>query len=367
MEHLPKVTVMIANYNGAGYLSACLESLIYQTYDDFEVLIIDDGSTDNSLEICNEFIKRDDRFRIVSLNQNHGVSYVRHIGIPASKGHYIAILDSDDIALPHRLEKQVKYLDDHPNTVLVGGYYGIIDANGKVIRKRKKLPLHDPEIRWRLTFGNCLIHSTVMYRKDAAIKCGGYNPETIYALDMDLYTRLISYGNVEVIPYVLSLWRSHPKSLTKTTQKKDYEWVCIDTVRKSIAKHTKQIINHDEAAALYFNTNTPAKDCEVLNNALIIFVQAAKNYFKTSKTKAQKKQLARFALKHLFKLRKRNESQLWWHKSRQTYENTLRFLISDNNYLWYTDFKLFFPLFQFSPANYIHLIRSLFHIPEGHK
>ena len=214
----PKVTVIVASYNNARYLPACLDSLLHQTFSDFEVLVADDCSTDNSLEICQQYSKRDPRIRVITTEKNQGVTYVKHLGLKEATGEYIAVLDSDDVALPQRLEKQAAWLDSHPDTVLVAGYYGVIDANDRVIKRQKKAPIDDTSIRWWLTFGNCLIHSTVMYRGKPALDCGGYDVSFFHGEDIELYAKLLTVGKFEALPEVVSYWRSHRSSVTKLRQ-----------------------------------------------------------------------------------------------------------------------------------------------------
>ena len=354
----PAVSVIIANYNCGNYLPMCLESLVQQSFQDFEVIVIDDGSTDHSLDVCNEYVEKDHRFHTIPLKHSHNVSQVRNVGIAEAKGKYIAILDADDVALPCRLEKQVNFLKAQPEIVLLGGFYGIIDLNGNIIRKKKLLPLHDPEIRWRLTFGNCLIHSTVMYKKEAAVKCGGYNTELKYAEDMDLYSQLMCHGKVSVIPSVLSYWRSHDTSLSKKTRKKEFDHHSIYAVKLSIQRHTHQNAPYDVAAALYFNSKTPATNPESLKKGFAVITSAFDAYAGMTKTAAEKKRLSRFALKHLFKIKKRNRQQPWWPVCERAYMDTVRAITRRTDYNWYTDVHFFFPLFQFSPLHYFTLIRS---------
>lgn len=338
----PKVTVIVASYNNARFLPACLDSLLSQTFPDFEVLVIDDRSTDNSLEICQQYSKRDPRIRVITTEKNQGVTFAKHLGLKKAHGNYVAVLDSDDVALPQRLEKQVAWLDSHIDTVLVAGYYGVIDANDKIIKHKKKVPVDDTSIRWWLTFGNCLIHSTVMYRRAPALVCGGYDVAFVHGEDIDLMSKLLTLGKFEAIPEVMSFWRSHRSSVTKYVASEERERYYVALVKRSIQLQTRQDVDLDVAAAVFYNTKTPAKNEAAFGAGIDLLIQAF-NYFCNSEQKStsEKKALARCFIKHLSRLRKRNKKQAWWSSGKNDLYKALKFLQIEKRYRWYLDKKLF--------------------------
>ncbi len=337
-----KVTVIVASYNNARFLPACLDSLLNQTFPDFEVLIVDDCSTDNSLEICQEYANRDSRFRIITPEKNQGVTFAKHHGLKKASGNYVAVLDSDDVALPQRLEKQVEWLDSHHETVLVAGYYGVIDANDKIIKRKKKVPVDDTSIRWWLTFGNCLIHSTVMYRKAPALACGGYDVAFIHGEDIDLMSKLLTLGKFEAIPEVMSFWRSHRSSVTKYVASEERERYYVALVNRSIQLQTWQDVDLDVAAAVFYNTKTPAKNAAVFKAGVETMMRAFDNFYHSAeKDASEKKALARCFIKHLSRLKKRNKKQTWWSSGKNDWFEALKFLLFERGYCWYLDKKLF--------------------------
>jgi glycosyltransferase involved in cell wall biosynthesis len=338
----PKVTVIVASYNNARYLPACLDSLLHQTFTDFEALVVDDCSTDNSLEICQQYSKRDPRIRVITTEKNRGVIYTKHLGLEEAHGDYVAVLDSDDVALPQRLAKQAAWLDSHPDTVLVAGYYGVIDANDQVIKRQKKAPLNDTSIRWWLTFGTCLIHSTVMYRREPALACGGYDIAFVHGEDIDLMSKLLARGKFEAIPHVMSYWRSHQSSVTKYVSSEERERDYVALIKRSIQLQTKQEVDLDVAAAVFYNTKRPAKNAAVFKAGVETMIRAFDYYYHSEeKSPAEQKALARSFIKHVSRLRKRNKKQAWWSNGKSDWTRALKFLISEKGYRWYLDKKLF--------------------------
>jgi len=341
----PKVTVLVASYNNARFLPACLESVLSQTYSDFEVLVVDDCSTDDSQKIAEHYSRADGRVKLITTDKNRGVTYTKHLGLQRATGEYVAVLDSDDMARPHRLAKQVAWLDSHPETVLVAGDYGVIDAAGRIIKRQKRVPHDDVSIRWWLTFGNCLIHSTVMYRRQPAIEDDSYDPSYFHGEDLDLYTKLLRVGKFAALPEVVSLWRSHRASVTKYVPSEERDRYYIELVQRSIQWQTGQDVDFDTAAAVFYNTKRPARS-DIAFRAGIHTLITAFDYFHESAPRSQSHQnaLARCFIKHLVRLRKRNKKQTWWHDGRDDWVRGLRFLIVDAGYRWYRDSKLWLNL-----------------------
>ncbi|RKY31599.1 MAG: hypothetical protein DRP67_02325 [Candidatus Omnitrophota bacterium] len=207
----PKVSVIMAVYNGEKYLKECIDSILNQTFSDFEFIIINDGSTDKTEEILQDF--KDERIRIVNNKENLGLTKSLNIGLSISKGKYIARIDVDDIALPQRLEKQVKFLDENQDVGLVGTWFYVIDEEGKIIGK-EKYPINDAEIRKVLLKGNPFFSSSVMFRKECIEKAGKFREEFIRAQDYDLWLRISEKYKVANIPEFLCMRRYHPDAIT---------------------------------------------------------------------------------------------------------------------------------------------------------
>ncbi len=182
-------------YNGERFLAEAIESILTQTWTDFEFVIIDDGSTDSTAQILRDFEKKDARIRIITNEKNFGLTKSLNMGIAVATGEYIARMDADDISFPTRLEKQMAFLNDHPNIVVVGTGTEIIDADGKRMRS-----IATPKaIQTRLPKRNCLVHGSLLIRKEALQDVGGYDESIRYAQDYDLLLRLLDGSNIAVI------------------------------------------------------------------------------------------------------------------------------------------------------------------------
>ena len=185
-EYSPTVSVIMSVYNGERYLQKAVASILHQTFEDFEFIIINDGSTDESREILESY----DDDRIVLLQQKHtGLTKSLRAGFSLARGDYVARIDADDLAKPERLEKQLKFLRKHPKVMLVGSNCYNIDENGRVL-SITDLPVDEVQIKWNLLFYNCLRHSTVMFRRKEVDNLGGYNTAIPYAQDYDLWMRI---------------------------------------------------------------------------------------------------------------------------------------------------------------------------------
>jgi len=205
-----KVSVVMSVYNGEKYLREAVDSILGQTFRDFEFIIVDDGSTDHTWTILQSY----DDSRIVLLRNQENIGLTRSLnkGLAAARGEYIARMDADDVSLPKRLEKQVAYLDAHPEVGLLGTWVEIIGERGERLSVLRR-PVDPLFITWSLLFDNCLVHSTVMYRRSLVGKLGGYNPSR-YAQDYDLWSRMSLETQIVKLPEVLVSWRSHPAGIT---------------------------------------------------------------------------------------------------------------------------------------------------------
>src|SRR5688572_17577506 len=183
----PQVTVLMPVRNGAAHLQAAIDSLFAQTFGDFELLVIDDGSTDATPEILREV--RDARLRVVTHPHNLGLVATLNEGLALSRGEFVARQDHDDLSHPERLQKQVDFLRGHPDCVLVGTEaFATIGAEVRAYRLLR--PLRAESIRWYLCFDNAFIHSSVMFRRESVTRdFGGYAP-SFHSEDYALWSRI---------------------------------------------------------------------------------------------------------------------------------------------------------------------------------
>lgn len=196
----PKVTVLMSVYNGERFLPQAIDSILTQSYHDFEFLIIDDGSNDRSREIIQSY--NDKRIRLINNRENIGLTASLNKGLELAGGEYIARMDADDVSYPQRLEVQVEFLENNPAVALLGAWAEVVDEDGKTI-KVWRYPAGDCAIRWRLLTRNCLVHSSVMYRKDKVRDAGGYNSSLKFAQDYELWAKLSGTARIRQLPRVL--------------------------------------------------------------------------------------------------------------------------------------------------------------------
>ncbi|MDO8482546.1 MAG: glycosyltransferase [bacterium] len=205
----PKVSVIMPVYNSEKYLRQAIQSVLDQSFRDFELIIINDGSTDKSLEIIRSFT--DPRIVLLSNDKKSTIVESRNHGLDASRGEFIAPLDSDDIAMKDRLKLQVAFLEKNLDFGLIGGGVSVIDKDGKATGALWKEKIPSEKIPIRLLFGNCFAQSSVMIRK-SAIPAEGYIEGT--SEDYALWVRILKNWKAKNIPDILLKYRSHDENTT---------------------------------------------------------------------------------------------------------------------------------------------------------
>jgi len=219
MKTIPKISVLMSVYNGAAFIRQAISSILNQSFSDFEFIIIDDGSTDNSAEIIKEF--SDVRIRFFQ-ERNRGLATALNHGIHLAQCDWIARMDADDIALPQRLQYQWEYVCSHPDVVAVGGVVHLIDAKGHSLGRSGISPCDHEGILTNLlspATGYALFHPTVMMRKEAVVNCGGYRKEFSRSQDKDLWLRLSRVGKLKSLPEAVLLLRKHNQCVSFTQER----------------------------------------------------------------------------------------------------------------------------------------------------
>jgi glycosyltransferase involved in cell wall biosynthesis len=209
----PLVSVTIPIYNGAAYLEETIESIIAQTFEDWELIAVDDSSTDNSWSILERYALKDPRIKIFRHPRNRGHRASSNFAFSLAKGRYVARSDQDDISLPNRLERQADFLDNNPKVGLVaaGHYRLFLDGRRVPIRKER-----DPElVRWGFLFGNAYCHSTFMFRREYVSGSSPYKFAPS-AYDYEICARLARSTQIRAIPDPLVCYRIHSTGLATT-------------------------------------------------------------------------------------------------------------------------------------------------------
>ena len=208
----PRISVVMAVYNGERYLREAIDSILLQTCPDFEFIIIDDGSTDRSGEIIRSYA--DARIRLVQNEQNLGLTRSLNSGITIARGEFIARQDADDISEPERFERQLQFMDSHPAVALLGTQYRYIDAQGHP-SPAKALPCSDTDLSWGLLFGTPVIHSAVMLRREMVLeRIGLYEEAVTYAQDYEYWHRISEQLEIATLNMPLVRYRYHDSQMT---------------------------------------------------------------------------------------------------------------------------------------------------------
>lgn len=204
---MPVLSVVMATYNGAALLPETLASLQAQTFTDWELVAVDDGSRDDTVAVLRDF--GDPRIRVIESSVNGGPVVARNRAFAEARGRYVAGLDQDDLCLPDRFACQVAWLDAHPETVLVSTATDCL-VDGKVRPGQWLRPLTPGLIDWLMLVQNPLVWSSVAFRADAARRLDPFErPECRYVEDFDLYHRLRGFGRIDQIDTVLTRYRVH--------------------------------------------------------------------------------------------------------------------------------------------------------------
>jgi len=209
----PLVSVLLPVYDGAAFLKEAIESILLQTCHDFEFIIINDGSRDNSSEIIRGF--RDPRIRLFD-QENQGLAATLNRAITLSRGSYLARQDQDDISLPQRLERQIAFLEGHVNFGMVGTWAEIwVGANRT--ERRHEHPAENPILKFDLLFDNPFVHSSVMFRRSVFERVGTYSTDKSRQPpeDYELWSRLARHFDVGNIPECLVIYREVNKSMSR--------------------------------------------------------------------------------------------------------------------------------------------------------
>jgi glycosyltransferase involved in cell wall biosynthesis len=219
---MPSVSVLMPVYNAEPYLAEAVESILGQTFADFEFLIVNDGSTDRSRTILERYAARDGRIRLSS-RPNTGHTVALNELLDLASGELLARMDADDVALPQRLARQVDYLREHRDVVCVGTAVHFIDEAGRFLRNGHPAMDHEA-IQRRALAGDCpLNHPSIMMRRAAVLAVGGYRPEFQPAEDLDLWLRLGEVGRLTNLPEVLMKYRQHERSFSEKHQRLQLE------------------------------------------------------------------------------------------------------------------------------------------------
>jgi hypothetical protein len=213
----PEVSVVMSVYNGALYLREAVESILSQTFSDFEFIIVDDGSTDSTWDILSKFARCDERILLFRNPENVGLTKSLNKGLRKARGRFIARQDGDDISFPERLATQMAYLQRRDDVGLLGTAYYKADSQSRRSARIYRHPQTDTEIRWKMLFHNTFCHTSVIFqRKLFEVDNDFYNEDLPYSQDYDLWVRLLRQTCAANLPTPLVAFRMHESSIRHT-------------------------------------------------------------------------------------------------------------------------------------------------------
>lgn len=203
----PRISVLMPTYNVARYLPEAIESILDQTYADFEFIIVDDCSTDETPEVLSYYTRRDARIQLLRSERNLGRAGARNKALSANpSGEFIAVMDSDDICLPERFEKQISFLDVHPEVVVVGAQVMNVDEHDNPTAEQTRLPETHGSLVWTLLYSMPFCHPVVMMRSGAVWSTGSYQDDSAVE-DAEFMSRIAYFGRFANLSEVLLHYR----------------------------------------------------------------------------------------------------------------------------------------------------------------
>ncbi len=249
---MPLISVIVPTYNYAHFIGDCLESIFSQTYKDFEVIVVDDGSTDGTAEILQEY---KEKIRYI-YQENRGLPSARNTGIQSSHGKFLAFLDSDDLWLPYKLEEQIRILGDDADMGIIFSDASAFNERG-VIRESilKEEKICTGFCFERLFMGNYLVMPTVMIRKNCLEKSGIFDESLTAVEDYDLWLRISLFYKIGFVDKVLAMYRVHPSNMSR-----DFCRLLDNEIRV-----IKKIINAYPETAEKMGKNIPLRLCSLFN------------------------------------------------------------------------------------------------------
>ena len=262
----------MAVHNGEKYIRQALESILNQSYSDFQFIIIDDGSSDETSVIVKSY--RDTRIMLIHNKINLGLSRSLNIGLSYTNSQFIARMDADDISYPDRFEKQMTFMINNPQLGALGSSYKVIDEKGLVIEHHKQ-PYNDLSIRWQLLFNNAFCHSSLMIRKRFLDQIGGNYDNLTSAQDFSLVSRLVKVSKLANLPDFLVMWRKSEQQIS-SSRKTEQELMASEISMKNINELMGcSFISRSEANNIrkffYSRVSVSAKDIPLIEKWIVIF------------------------------------------------------------------------------------------------
>ena len=270
----------MAVHNGEQYLAEALDSVVAQTLSDFEVVVVDDASTDGTSAILDAYAGRDGRFVVLRNEENRKLAASLNRGLAACRAPLVARADADDVNLPRRFERQVAFLDRHPEVGVVGTAFHMVDPDGHH-RSTKSYVTDHATIRARQLFMSSLLHPSVMFRADVVRSVGGYDEAYWTAQDSDLWTRLRDRTQFANLPDALVRYRTHGESILGTRGEAGRR-LSVGVPQRALSELLQRSLSDDELdAVVTLYRGSPAMESDEVRLGLPLLVEVLDRVEKT--------------------------------------------------------------------------------------
>lgn len=250
----PRITVAMSVFNGVEFLQDAIDSVLDQTEEDFEFLIVDDASTDGASDLLVR--QEDPRIRVIRNENNQGLAAGLNRILAEAHGDFIARMDGDDLSVPYRFELQARFLETHPDIAAVGSAFTIYDSTAKRDICIKRRPEHPQELHNLLGIAVQICHPSSMYRREAAIRIGGYRPKTGIAEDFDFWLRMREHFRLANLSDVLHRLRWHDQRVSnaRLMQQVAYSKLCLmlDYERRLLGEDSLDCLTDEEISLMFF-------------------------------------------------------------------------------------------------------------------
>ena len=266
----PEISVLMSVYNGEPFLRKSIESILSQTFTNFEFILIDDCSSDNSSSIIEYYAQKDDRIKYIQNPKRFQLTRSLNVGLEIANGKYIARQDADDISLPNRLQSQLKFMKTNIKVGVLGTSAEYIDEKDETILISRR-PTNKTFLKWKLLFGNPLIHSSIMFNSELVRSLGGYNPKFIRSQDYELWSKCSDLTDISQLPDILIKHRRHSKSIHGINASEQFE-TSLKIMHANIYKLLKTNIDIEHIRLLRRLTSNPLKSIdqyEIAHNLLL--------------------------------------------------------------------------------------------------
>lgn len=293
----PVISVLMSVRDCEPFVAQAIQSILDQSFTDFELILVDDFSGDGTAQICQRFSLADQRIKFLRNKEHLGLTRSLNKALAIANGKYVARMDADDISLPDRFEEQIQYLESHPGVGLIGSQYHEIDKDGHVVTDVIQFSDVPIIVHWRMAFENPIPHPPIMVRKDLLDVVGGYDERWRTSQDYDLFTRLAGRTKMTNYPGVLFHWRRHNRS-TSWSENEAQRLNALQICRTFLSDLLQRDVSEESVHLLWDRKIKSAEHAQILCR---IGLEVATSILRQPRwSHSEKTNLRRYVLQKLF-------------------------------------------------------------------